>query len=70
MTPTLSFCRSLSSVTLSHTELGAWKLESHGDLIAIAGKKMYDCFDGDKCVKKATKGAWFSAEENRSRGAR
>lgn len=56
-------CRSLSSVTLSDTELGAWKLESHGDRIAIAGKKMYACFDGDKCVKKATKGARLSAEE-------
>ena len=48
---------------LEETELGAWKLEASGDRIAIAGKKLYACFDGDKCVKKATKGARISPAE-------
>jgi hypothetical protein len=56
-------CRKLSGVTLNDTELGAWKEEASGDRIAIAGKKMYACFNGEKCIKKATKGARLSAEE-------
>lgn len=56
-------CRELSGVDKSDTGLGAWKLEAKGDRIAIAGKKMYVCFDGEKVVKKATKGARLSSDE-------
>jgi len=56
-------CRSLAGVTLNDSELGAWKEEASGDRIAIAGKKMYACFQGSECIKKATKGAKLSADE-------
>ena len=41
---------------LDATKLGAWKLEAQGDAIAIAGKKMYALFNGDECIKAASKG--------------
>lgn len=41
---------------LSETELGGWKIEAEGDLAAIAGKKLYAIYDGDKVLKKASKG--------------
>jgi DNA polymerase type B, organellar and viral len=44
-------------------KLGAWKLEGTGDRVAIAGKKMYACFDGDTCIKQASKGARVTPEE-------
>lgn len=46
---------------LHPTKLGAWKLEASGDRIYIAGKKMYALFDGDVCVKKASKGVQLDA---------
>lgn len=36
--------------------LGGWKHEASGNKIAIGGKKMYALFDGEVCVKKASKG--------------
>lgn len=71
-------CRDLPGVELSETKLGAWKLEGQGNRVAIAGKKMYACFDDTiigpvskddpngnnlHCIKKATKGARLSADE-------
>lgn len=56
-------CRDLPGVTLHDRELGAWKLEGSGTRMAIAGKKLYACFDGDTCIKKATKGARISEDE-------
>lgn len=46
------------SLDCSHDplKLGAWKLEAEMDCIAIAGKKMYACFQRGKCVKAASKG--------------
>lgn len=41
---------------LDGKKLGAWKTEATGDLIAIAGKKLYAVMDGDVNVKKASKG--------------
>lgn len=45
-----------SGAHIDPKELGAWKLESTGTQVAIAGKKMYALMDGDICVKKASKG--------------
>jgi hypothetical protein len=56
-------CESIPGVTKSDAELGAWKIEAKGDRIAIAGKKMYAFFDGDKCIKKAHKGARIGADD-------
>lgn len=70
-------CGDLPNVELSSNKLGAWKLEGEGDSIAVAGKKMYACFDGKlqgplardqsradfTCIKKATKGARLAPEE-------
>lgn len=57
-------CSGLRGVNFSDTELGAWKLEAEGSRLAIAGKKLYACFDSaGTCVKKATKGAKLSAAE-------
>lgn len=47
---------------LDATKLGAWKLEAEGDRVFIAGKKLYSFWDGDKCVKKASKGVNLSGE--------
>lgn len=55
-------CREVRA-NLSEIELGAWKLEATGDRVAIAGKKLYAAFNGDECVKKATKGARISESE-------
>ena len=43
--------------------LGAWKLEKTGDTLAVAGKKLYALFDGDKCVKQASKGARLTPDQ-------
>ena len=57
-------CRRLNQVRLDDTELGAWKLEATGSQIAMAGKKLYACFDtSGECVKHATKGARITPEE-------
>lgn len=55
-------CREFRGETHA-TKLGAWKLEAIGDRIAIAGKKMYSMYYGEKCVKKASKGVRLSPEE-------
>lgn len=48
---------------IDDTRLGAWKLEKHGTMVAIAGRKLYAMFDGDSCVKMACKGVRLSANE-------
>jgi len=55
---------------LDDKALGGWKLEAEFDTIAIAGKKLYACFDGGEpfCdakgeYKKASKGVALSPEE-------
>jgi hypothetical protein len=55
--------RSITGVTFDDKQLGAWKEEGAGNRIAMAGKKLYACFSGSECIKKATKGARISAEE-------
>ena len=56
-------CESLNNVKMHDSELGAWKFEGAGDLIAIAGKKMYAVFDGKECIKSASKGAHLKPQE-------
>ena len=57
-------CSSLSGVPFSDTQLGAWKQEAAGALVAICGKKLYAIFDSEgKCIKKAHKGAHLTGEE-------
>jgi DNA polymerase elongation subunit (family B) len=48
---------------LNETELGGWKIEATGNYAAIAGKKLYAIFDGDRVLKKASKGCTLSGEE-------
>lgn len=48
---------------LHETELGGWKVEADGDFAAIAGKKLYAIYDGEKVLKKASKGCTLSGEE-------
>lgn len=55
-------CEALDA-ELDNKKLGAWKFEFEADKVAIAGKKMYACFDGDIEVKKASKGVKLSAQE-------
>ena len=43
--------------------LGSWKLEKTGNSIAIAGRKLYALFDGDECVKAASKGVRIAPDE-------
>lgn len=54
---------SSSSVTIDKTVLGAWKIEGTGDRIAIAGKKLYCCWNGTEVIKQATKGSKLNADE-------
>jgi DNA polymerase type B, organellar and viral len=56
-------CESLTGVPISETTLGAWKLETQGNLAAICGKKLYAIFQGEQCVKKAHKGARLTGPE-------
>jgi hypothetical protein len=56
-------CEGLEGVRIDETELGAWKVEKTGDRFAIGGRKLYALFDGDECVKMASKGAKLTAEQ-------
>jgi len=58
-------CESLKGVEISDTVLGAWKYEGCGTEMAIGGKKMYALFDGETCIKQATKGCLLTPEEIR-----
>lgn len=55
-------CESFNG-NLHPTKLGGWKIETTGNLVAIAGKKLYAVFDGNKVLKKASKGCSLSGEE-------
>lgn len=46
----------LVGVPFSETVLGAWKTEAAGNFVAMAGKKLYACFNDQDCVKYAAKG--------------
>lgn len=48
---------------LNKTELGAWDLEKTGDMVAIAGKKLYALYNENEVVKKAAKGVGISAQD-------
>jgi len=50
-------CTKLEGIEIDPIKLGAWDLEAQGDKFAIAGKKLYALFDGEQCVKIASKGA-------------
>lgn len=58
-------CKGLNGVKLDSYALGAWDLEAEGDLLCLAGKKLYALFDNGKPVKKASKGVKLSADEIR-----
>lgn len=55
----------LKNVKINDAELGAWKLETTGQEIAIYGKKGYAIFDGNECVKSACKGTKITPDEIR-----
>ena len=57
-------CESLGPDTdYDEYKLGAWKTEKMGDRFALAGRKLYALFDGDKCVKMACKGVRLTPHE-------
>ena len=49
-------CEELNGVEKDASKLGAWKLEGEGNRAAIGGKKLYAIFDGENCIKLASKG--------------
>lgn len=49
-------CRDLPLAYKDASALGAWKEEAKFNQAAIAGRKLYALFDGEKCVKQANKG--------------
>jgi len=49
-------CSDLPLAVKDASRLGAWKLEAECDSAAIAGRKLYALFMGEKCVKQANKG--------------
>lgn len=57
------FCESLKGVPLDDTKIGHWKLEKHGNKMAIGGRKVYALFDRGKCVKSASKGSHITPEQ-------
>lgn len=58
-------CERLNNVPFSDVDLGAWKEEGSGDILAIAGKKLYALFAKGKSIKQANKGCRISAKEIR-----
>lgn len=48
---------------LHPTDLGAWKTEAQGDLLALAGKKLYALYDKGEVVKWACKGVRITPAE-------
>jgi hypothetical protein len=56
-------CEGISGVELDDKKLGAWKFEGEGDMLAVAMKKLYALFDGEKCIKQANKGVRISPQE-------
>lgn len=69
-------CRDLQNVHIDKAQLGAWKLEKTGNLLAIAGRKMYALWEGSEhfksvdpgcsvleCVKYASKGVRITPEQ-------
>lgn len=51
---------------LHDSKLGGWKIEAIGSVAAIAGKKLYAVWNGDECIKKASKGCSLSPEQIQS----
>lgn len=54
-------CSDLPLARKDSSALGAWKEEVRCTSAAIAGRKLYALFDGEKCVKQANKGVAVSA---------
>lgn len=50
-------------VEIDAFKLGAWKVESQADTVAIAAKKLYAMFSRAQCVKKAAKGVAIGADQ-------
>jgi hypothetical protein len=48
---------------LDDTALGGWKLEATGDLVGIAGKKLYCVTNQGELIKKASKGVTLTPQE-------
>lgn len=46
----------IKGLKFHESELGAWDLEKTGTSVFIGGKKIYAMYDGDRCVKVASKG--------------
>jgi hypothetical protein len=56
-------CESMSNVPMHSSNLGAWDCEASGDRLSVVGRKTYALWDGNKCVKKASKGVRAEPEE-------
>lgn len=52
-----------NGIILHEKQLGAWKPEAIGDMVAIAGKKLYAVFNKGEAIKKASKGVKLTADE-------
>lgn len=55
-------CESFHGET-DNSKLGAWKMEGKANTLAIAGKKLYAAFEGEECIKLASKGARLSPND-------
>lgn len=56
-------CEGLTDVPIDPIKIGHWKIESEGDKLALAGRKLYALFDGKKCLKMASKGVHLTSDE-------
>ena len=48
--------KKIKGLKFHESELGAWDLEKTGDCVYIGGKKIYALYDGENCLKIASKG--------------
>jgi hypothetical protein len=56
-------CERLNADNIDATKLGYWKIEKCGNLLAIAGRKLYALFQGDECLKMASKGVHLTSQD-------
>jgi len=56
-------CEGLANVPLDPVKLGAWDLEKTGDRLSVVGRKTYALYNGNECVKVASKGVRATGDE-------
>lgn len=56
-------CEDLPGMRIDKSVLGAWDMEKQGNMLAIAGRKLYALYNMGECVKYACKGVRITPEQ-------